>query len=73
VTNQELIDTLKKASESHEELAEFVVKIVEEVLLALSDLKGYSGVGNDGNPYCTASWNAALEAVDTLIKHRLRI
>jgi hypothetical protein len=54
-----------------DELQEFVVKIVEEVLLALSDLKGYSGVGTDGNPYCTASWNAALAAAKTLILERL--
>ena len=26
----------------------------------LDDLMGYSGVGTDGNPYDTPSWNAAL-------------
>lgn len=46
-------------------------EMIEPLLLALDDLKGYSGVGPDGNPYCTASWNAALEAAKTLILKRL--
>lgn len=45
--------------------------LIEEVTNALDDLKGYSGVGTDGNPYCTASWNAALAAAKTLILERL--
>jgi len=49
----------------------FVELIIEEVLLALSDLKGYSGVGTDGDPYCTMSWNAALAAAKELIVSRI--
>lgn len=37
----------------------------------LEDLKGYSGVGEDGNPYDTSSWNAALKAVRNIIEVRL--
>lgn len=37
----------------------------------LEDLKGYSGVGEDGNPYDTPSWNAALKAVKDMIEVRL--
>ena len=51
----------------------FANQILEEVLLALEDLKGYSGVGTDGDPYCTASWNAALVAARELIIERFSI
>jgi hypothetical protein len=37
----------------------------------LEDLRGYSGVGEDGNPYDTRSWNAALKAVRDMIDVRL--
>ena len=37
----------------------------------LKDLRGYSGVGIDGNPLDTASWNAALMAVQEIISLRL--
>lgn len=36
----------------------------------IDDLKGYSGVGEDGNPYDTTSWNAALVAVQQMLKER---
>ena len=37
----------------------------------LDDLMGYSGVGTDGNPYDTPSWNAALRAAKDVIKQRI--
>lgn len=46
---------------------------LEMVLNALDDLRGYSGVGVDGNPYDTPSWNAALVAARQVILHRLNL
>ena len=40
-------------------------------LEVLEDLRGYSGVGTDGNPLDTISWNAALRAAIDIIKTRL--
>ena len=37
----------------------------------LQDLRGYSGVGTDGNPYDTSSWNAALMAAKEVIISRV--
>ena len=37
----------------------------------LDDLMGYSGVGTDGDPYDTPSWNAALRAAKDVIKQRI--
>jgi hypothetical protein len=37
----------------------------------LKDLRGYSGVGIDGNPLDTSSWNAALVAAQEIIGLRL--
>lgn len=45
--------------------------IVDECMKVLEDMKGYSGVGVDGNPLDTTSWNAALEAVKCTVKYRL--
>ena len=45
--------------------------LVEVALEALQDLRGYSGVGADGNPLCTHSWNAALKAAEQVIKERI--
>jgi len=53
----------------HEQFADM---IVEQTLVALEDLKGYSGVGADGDPYDTSSWNAALVAAAELIRSRLQ-
>lgn len=50
----------------------FIDLLMAECQSATDDLRGYSGAGDDGYPYDTASWNAALEAVATLIQHRLR-
>lgn len=44
---------------------------IEKVFEVLADLRGYSGVGVDGNPYDTPSWNAALTAARQVILHRL--
>ena len=44
---------------------------LETMLDVLEDLRGYSGVGTDGNPYDTPSWNAALKAAEQLIKERI--
>lgn len=46
------------------------LKMVFEVL---SDLRGYSGVGIDGDPYDTPSWNAALVAAKEVIEHRYKL
>ena len=46
--------------------------IVQKIFDALEDLRGYSGVGTDGNPYDTSSWNAALESAKDIIKTRLQ-
>ena len=43
---------------------------IPRVLEVLEDLKGYSGVGVDGNPYDTSSWNAALQAAASVIRSR---
>lgn len=50
-----------------------MIPIVElkAVLDVLEDLRGYSGVGADGNPLCTHSWNSALLAAEQLIKERV--
>ena len=46
--------------------------IVQKIIEVLEDLRGYSGVGTDGNPYDTSSWNAALESAKDIIKTRLQ-
>jgi hypothetical protein len=45
-------------------------KTLEMVFEVLADLRGYSGVGLDGDPYDTPSWNAALVAAQEVILHR---
>ena len=45
--------------------------IVQECIRVLEDLRGYSGVGVDGNPYDTPSWNAALMAAKEVIISRV--
>jgi hypothetical protein len=45
--------------------------LVEVAAQAIQDLRGYSGVGADGNPLCTHSWNAALHAAEHVIKERI--
>ena len=42
------------------------------MLDVLEDLRGYSGVGADGNPYDTPSWNAALKAAQEVLLERTR-
>lgn len=44
--------------------------IIKMVVESLADLRGYSGVGVDGDPYDTPSWNAALVAAQEVILHR---
>jgi hypothetical protein len=46
---------------------------LEKIFETLDDLRGYSGVGEDGNPYDTPSWNAALSAAKQVIKHRYNL
>ena len=43
---------------------------LETMLEVLEDLRGYSGVGTDGNPYDTPSWNAALKAAEQVLLER---
>ena len=45
--------------------------LVEVAVEAIQDLRGYSGVGADGNPLDTPSWNAALLAAEQVIKERI--
>ena len=52
---------------------EYSRAIVASCIEQISDLRGYSGVGTDGNPYDTASWNAALAAAQKLIQERFEI
>ena len=44
---------------------------LETMLDVLEDLRGYSGVGIDGNPYDTPSWNAALKAAEQVLLERV--
>ena len=44
---------------------------LQAVLDVLEDLLGYSGVGTDGNPYDTPSWNAALKAAQQVLLERV--
>jgi len=41
------------------------------ILDVLDDLRGYSGVGTDGDPYDTPSWNAALKAAEQVLLERV--
>lgn len=44
---------------------------LQRMLDVLEDLRGYSGVGTDGNPYDTPSWNAALKAAEQVLLERV--
>ena len=44
---------------------------LQAMLDVLEDLRGYSGVGTDGNPYDTPSWNAALKAAEQVLLGRV--
>ena len=44
---------------------------LQAMLDVLEDLRGYSGVGTDGNPYDTPSWNAALKAAEQVLLERI--
>ena len=44
---------------------------LQAMLDVLEDLRGYSGVGTDGNPYDTPSWNAALKAAEQVLLERV--
>ena len=44
---------------------------LKAMLEVLEDLRGYSGVGVDGNPYDTPSWNAALKAAQEVLLERV--
>ena len=52
---------------------EYSQAIVASCIEQIADLRGYSGVGTDGNPYDTASWNAALAAAEQLLQERFEI
>ena len=43
---------------------------LQVMLAVLEDLRGYTGVGTDGNPYDTPSWNAALKAAQQVLLER---
>ena len=44
---------------------------LQTMLDVLEDLRGYSGVGADGNPLDTPSWNAALKAAEQVLLERV--
>jgi len=46
---------------------EYSEAVVKDCIDQLNDLRGYSGVGENGDPYDTESWNAALTAVKNLL------
>ena len=48
----------------------FANLILEECFNAANDLRGYSGIGENGDPYDTPSWNAALVSLSDLIRSR---
>ena len=52
---------------------EYSRAIVSSCIDQISDLRGYSGVGTDGDPYDTPSWNAALAAAQQLLRERFEI
>jgi len=52
---------------------EYSRAIVASCIDQISDLRGYSGVGTDGDPYDTPSWNAALESAQQLLRERFEI
>ena len=56
-----------------QKVREYSLAIVASCIEQISDLKGYSGVGLDGNPYDTASWNAALAAAQDLLRTRFEL
>lgn len=64
-----------KAITSKQTQENFIIKfselLVQDCLDSLTYLRGYSGVGEDGNPYDTSSWNAALAAAQNNILDRL--
>lgn len=47
--------------------------VLAECSNVCDDLRGYSGVGTDGDPYDTPSWNAALISVKQVIQQRFGI
>jgi len=49
---------------------EYSEAVVKDCVEQLGDLRGYSGVGEDGNSYDTESWNAALRAAQSLLLER---
>jgi hypothetical protein len=51
---------------------EYSEAVVKNCVEQIDDLRGYSGVGEDGNPYDTTSWNAALTAAKTLLEERFK-
>lgn len=55
------------------EALEYSQALVTSCIEQIADLRGYSGVGTDGNPYDTPSWNAALDAAAELLKTRFEI
>jgi hypothetical protein len=52
---------------------EYSQAIVVSCIEQISDLRGYSGVGTNGDPYDTPSWNAALAAAEQLLRERFEI
>jgi len=52
---------------------EYTKAIVASCIDQIQDLRGYSGVGTDGDPYDTPSWNAALAAAQKLLQERFEI
>ena len=49
---------------------EYSQAIVASCIDQISDLRGYSGVGKEGDPYDTETWNAAIAEAQKLLKTR---
>jgi len=54
-------------------IKEYSEAVVKNCVDQIDDLRGYSGVGEDGDPYDTTSWNAALTAVKKLLIIRFEL
>lgn len=57
----------------HIKVEQYSKAIAQDCIDQLADLKGYSGVGEDGDPYDTSSWNAALTAAAKLLILRFNL
>ena len=55
------------------EVQEYSLAIVASCIDQIADLRGYSGVGKEGNPYDTETWNAAIAEAQKLLRTRFNL